>query len=221
MQLDRRVADAARLLAIQAEVANKARMRGIGQIVDLRHAPRAPAVDARDEIRDSGVAFPPIFVRALERADPADQRRFGRVGHIPNLVCGITERTQQIELPTVSFGKIGAAAHAHHLRATALAHSLFARDMSQVSGRARIRDVEDRCAIEFGNAGERVHGLGYALGAAVVPDVRDPAPVLLFDDRLVRASRLQVLIADQLHVPGFGPGGRLRLRERASEYKRG
>src|SRR5579885_255604 len=57
------------LLAGEAEVTDEDRVRGITQVVDLRHALGAPADDAGDQIRDAAVAFPPAFVGIAKSAD--------------------------------------------------------------------------------------------------------------------------------------------------------
>src|SRR6185437_987617 len=62
VQLYGRLARGTGLLSGEPEVADELRMRGIGKVVDLRHAPHAPTLDAGDEIRDAGVAFPPALV---------------------------------------------------------------------------------------------------------------------------------------------------------------
>ena len=46
---------------------------------------------------------------------------------------------------------------------------------------------------------------------AMVADVRNPAPALPVHQRLVRASTLQIVIADQLHVVFFGTSFTRRL----------
>ena len=87
MQFGRHRTRRARLLARQAEVADKHRLRRVAQIVDLRHAARAPIGRPGDQEGDTGVAFPPAFVRVTK---PADNNRhpawLRRLGDIPNLV---------------------------------------------------------------------------------------------------------------------------------------
>jgi hypothetical protein len=54
------------------------------------------------------------------------------------------------------------------------------------------------CRRYFGWAGSVI------VGAAVMADIGDPALALMMDGRLIGAARLQVVIADQFHVGGFG-----------------
>src|SRR6185437_6172016 len=42
------------------------------------------------------------------------------------------------------------------------------------------------------------------VGAAVVPDIGDVTVALVMDGRLIGAAPLQIIIADQFHVGGFG-----------------
>src|ERR1700730_16739284 len=69
VQLNGCLAGGAGLLAGEAEVANKTRRSRITQIIDLRHAPRSPALDTGHEVGDPGITLPPALVRALERPD--------------------------------------------------------------------------------------------------------------------------------------------------------
>ena len=121
MQFGRGVADRTRLLAVETEIADEARMHRIRQIVNLCHPSRAPPFDAGNEKRDPGVAFPPVLVRALERTDTAYARRFRGIGNIPNFMRRVAERAQQIELPAIALRQLRAATDAHHLRAAVFA----------------------------------------------------------------------------------------------------
>jgi len=66
VQVGRGRAGRARLLAGQAEAADEHGLLRVGEVVHLRHAARAPALDARDEIGDPGVALPPVLVSVPE-----------------------------------------------------------------------------------------------------------------------------------------------------------
>ena len=88
-----------------------------------------------------------------------------------------------------------------------------------------IGDVDDRGAVRLGLAGHRIDRIGNVVGAAVMADIGDPAVALMMDGRLIGAARLQVVVADQLHVGGFGRrpdhlllrhARRLRRRQRKS-----
>src|SRR5207237_4302008 len=60
------------LLSGQTEVANENGLRRIAQVVDLRHARRAPCGIAAHDIRDAGVTFPPALMRVLQPTDDRD-----------------------------------------------------------------------------------------------------------------------------------------------------
>src|SRR5206468_2632983 len=62
MQFGRYGTDRTGLLACQSEITNFDGVRGIAQIIDLRHAARAPARRAGDKKRYSGIALPPAFM---------------------------------------------------------------------------------------------------------------------------------------------------------------
>ena len=63
-------------------------------------------------------------------------------------------------------------------------------------------------------------GFGTAWRPAVMADIGDVAVALLVDDRLVGAARLQVVVADEPHVPGFRRIADLRrLRERGQSQQ--
>src|SRR5205814_9013005 len=77
----------------------------------------------------------------------------------------------------------------------------------------RMRDVEDRGAVRFGLPGDWIDGRGNGISAAVMSDIGDPAVALTMDSRLIGATRLQIIAADQPHVGGFGRSSdRLLLR---------
>jgi hypothetical protein len=65
---------------------------------------------------------------------------------------------------------------------------------------------------------------GLRARAAVVADVGDDAPALRVDRRLVGRAALQIVVADQLHVAGFGAvtaSGRLGRRGPGREHHEG
>ena len=103
------------LLPGQAEITDEDRMRRIAQVVDLRHARRAPRGIAADEIRDAGVALPPALVRVLQPADDSrDLRRLFRRRHVPDLMACGAKRPEEERL--VPVGLREPAAGTHHLR---------------------------------------------------------------------------------------------------------
>ncbi len=73
--------------------------------------------------------------------DNRDARRLFRRGHVPYLVRGAAERTQQIDLGTIRARKRGAAAHGHHLGATTFTLAGVARNMEKVARAARVGDI--------------------------------------------------------------------------------
>ena len=220
MQVGRHRAAGAGLLADQAEVADLHGLCRIAQVEHLGHAPRAPAVDAGNEIGDAGVALPEALVRVLQiPARLGDQHRLRRIGDVPDLVAGAAERAQQIDRVAVALRQGAAVADARHLRAAGLEIPLLARDVEQVFRLRRIGDVDDRGAVELGLSGERIERLRHLRRAAVMADIGDVAVALLMNGRLIGAARLQVVHADEAHVLGFGRiadlgrgAGRLRHR---------
>src|SRR5450759_488398 len=83
----------------QAVIADEHRLRRIGQIVDLGHAAHAPVGRPGHEVGDTGIAFPPVLVRALQASHyRGDQLRpLGR-RHIPHLVRCVAKHAQHVEL---------------------------------------------------------------------------------------------------------------------------
>jgi len=67
-----------------------------------------------------------------------------------------------------------------------------------------IGDVDDRGSVGFGLAGQRIDRIGNVVGAAVMSDIGDVTIALVVDGRLIGAAPLQIVIADQFHVGGFG-----------------
>ncbi len=61
--------------------------------------------------------------------------------------------------------------------------------MRQVLGMARGGHIEDRSAVGFLGAGQRIERFRDRIGPAMVADMGDPAPELLVDYRLLRAFR--------------------------------
>jgi hypothetical protein len=81
------------------------------------------------------------------------------------------------------------------LRAACLALAGLARNVREVARVARVADIDDRRAAVLGATGDRIQRF-----SAVMPDVGDPAPALRMHDRLIGAARLQVVVADEIHV---------------------
>ena len=105
VQFGRHRAGRAGLLAGQAEIADLHGMRGIAEIVDLRHAPGAPVRRARHEKGNAGVAFPPVLVRVLQAADPRDQHRIGGIGDVPDLMRLAAEGAQHVDRVGIALGQ--------------------------------------------------------------------------------------------------------------------
>src|SRR6266849_2978691 len=138
-------------------------------------APRPPALDARDEKRDTRIALPPVLVRALELADDGgEDRRLRRVGHVPDLVRRIAVVAQQIDLALVAPGQLGAVAHLHHLRTARLILPRLAGNVRKIARAPGIGHIEDRSAVGLLRAAQRI-----AREPAVVADIGDPAIALL------------------------------------------
>ena len=142
-------------------------------------------------------------MRVLEAFKTGDQFRIGRIGHIPDLVRGAAERTQQIDRAGVAFRQILAVADARHLPAAGFVGAFLSRQMPQIFRMRGIGDVDDRRPVEFGLPGDRIHGLQDIVGTAMVTDVGDPAIALAMNGRLIGRAALQVVVADQPHVRGF------------------
>ena len=178
-------------------------MRRIGEVVDLRHSPGAPARRAGDEIGNAGVAFPPALVRVVQPIDANDEMGVRRIGDVPDLVRLTAERAQQVDRRGVALGQRPAVAHAHHLRAALLVVSLQAWKVMQIFRLRRVGHVEDRGSAELRGAGQRIDRLGHGVGAAVVTDIGDEALALSMDGRLIGAARLKIVVADEPQVARF------------------
>src|SRR5713226_1969899 len=72
--------------------------------------------------------------------------------------------------------------------------------MSQVLWTLWIGDVDDRRAVRLLFPRQRIERI-----PAVVTDVGDPARTLPLDHGLIRTSRLEILVANKLHVVFFRP----------------
>ena len=203
VQFGRHRAGRARLLAGQAEIPDLDGMRGIGEVVDLRHAAGAPVRRAGDQEGDAGVAFPPALVGVLQAADPRDQHGIGGIGDVPDLMRLAAEGAQHVDRVAVALGQRLAVADPHHLRAAALVFSGLPGNVVQIFRVRGIGDVDDRGAVRLGLAGQGIDRIGNGVGAAVMADIGDPAVALVMDGRLIGAARLQVVIPDQPHVGGF------------------
>src|ERR1700730_16478992 len=92
--------------------------------------------------------------------------------------------------------------------------------MRKVLGMMRVGHIEDGCPVCFLCTAQRVQTFGYSIGPTMVADIGDPAPGLFVDHRLIGATCLQVVVADQRHILGL----RGVLRESRSghepEYER-
>ncbi len=179
-------------------------MGGIAEVVDLGHAARAPVRRARHQKGNAGLAFPPVLVGVLQPAEPGDQNRIGGIGDIPDLMRFAAEGAQHVDRVAIALGQRLAVADAHHLRAAGLICSFLAGNVTQIFRMRGIGDVDDRGAVRLGLSGHGIDRIGDSVGAAVMSDIGDPAVALMMDGRLVGAARLQVVVADQLHVGGFG-----------------
>ena len=209
MQVGRNRACRAWLLAGQAEVANERWLRGVAQVIDLRHAARTPVGRTGDDVSDAGVAFPPAFVCVAKPADDNGDTAWLRgIGHVPDFVTGRAVAAQQIYLVLVRARQIAAVAQTHHLCASRFAGAAWlAWNMREVFRLLGFGDVDNRRSVGFLLAGERIER-----HTAMVPDVGNPPVTLFVDDGLVRAPGLKVVGADQFHVALFST----LLRERIS-----
>jgi len=105
------------LLAGQAEVANFDRVRRIAHVIDFRHAIDAPARHTRDEVGDPAVAFPKAFMGIVELAVTLpNQRWFGGIRDVVDLMAFAAEYAEQIGLVGVAFGQRAAVARVSSVR---------------------------------------------------------------------------------------------------------
>src|SRR5205807_6900554 len=65
----------ARLLTGKPEIPDLYGVRGIAEVIDLRHAARAPVGRARDQKGNAGLALPPALVGIFQRSE---ERRVGK-----------------------------------------------------------------------------------------------------------------------------------------------
>ena len=72
--------------------------------------------------------------------------------------------------------------------------------MKEVFRLRRIGDVENRGAVEFLLARQRIDRPRNRVRAAMMADVGDPSIALTMDRRLVRAAALQFIEADEAHI---------------------
>ena len=145
-----------------------------------------------------------------------DEHGIGGIGDVPDLMPLAAERAQHVDRVGIALGQALAVADAHHLRAARLVLSLLPRNVLQIFRMRGIGDVDDRRAVRLGLARQRVEGHRNIVGAAVMADIGDLAVALVMDGRLIGAARLQVAIADQLHVLGFGRRADLLLLRRSA-----
>ena len=183
----------------QAEVADVARRRRIGQVEDLQDARRAPAVHGADQVGDAGVALPPVLVRVLVAGRCAacldhrpHERRVRRIGDIPNLVTPVAVRPQQVEVTRPAARKLIAGAYLNHLRPAGPAGR---RNVRQVDRRFRCGDVDHRRAVGLHRPRQRIERF-----AGVVADVEDPPRPLPHRQRLIGRAALQVVRPDEARV---------------------
>ena len=141
------------------------------------------------------------FLCVFVRPSRSTRTRDGLDGirHVPELVARIAERAKQIGLALVGSREVPATAHTRHLRAPGLPLARVSRNVREVSRPLRIRHVDDRCAVSFVHPGQRV-----PLNAPMVADIGNPAIPLVVDGRLIRASSLEIVVADQSHVALLG-----------------
>ena len=141
------------LLPRQTKVADEHRVGRIGEVVDLGHAVGAPTGHTGDEVSNAGVAFPPAFMCSLQILDHGgQQRRFGRIGHIPDFMGGIAKHPQHVPLALDALGQRIAATHAHHLRAALFCLAGLSRNMRQLHRLFRIGHINNRGAVVLGLA---------------------------------------------------------------------
>ena len=206
VQRDRDRARCAGLLPGQAERADKHRLRRVREIVNKRHAVASPLRLARNQIRNTGIAFPPVLVRAFESPhNNREQLRMRRVGGIPDFVCQAAEHAQHVKLAFDALRQFISATDSHHLRAALLGFAGFARYVGEILRMLWIGHVEERGAVVLHFAVK-----GVELIVAVMANVCDPAIALLLDNGLIGGARLQVVVADERHVAAL----RACLRER-------
>src|SRR5262249_14993677 len=67
----------------------------------------------------------------------------------------------------------------------------------------RIGAAEDRGAVVFGLSGHSVDRPRHLGRSAVMSDIGDIAAALMMDRRLICASAVQIIVADEPHIPGF------------------
>ena len=203
VQLGRHRAGRARFLPRQAEVADLDRFCRVAEVIDLGHPAHAPTLRARNQERNAGVAFPPVFVGVLEAHQARQQGRIGRIGHIPDLVALPTENAQHVKFVGIALGQHAAGADAHHLGAAVLVGPFKTGDMLEILRMRRVGHVDDRGAVEFRLARQRIDRLGNVRRPAVMADISDVAIALMRDRRLIGTAPLQVIAADEAHVHGL------------------
>ncbi|OIQ66690.1 hypothetical protein GALL_517380 [mine drainage metagenome] len=114
------------------------------------------------------------------------------------------ESAQHIDRIGIALGQGLAVANAHHLRAAAFVFSFLSGNVMQIFRMRGIGDVDDRGAVRLGLAGHWIDRVGNLVGPAVMSDIGDPAVALVMNGRLIGAAGLQVVVAHQFHVGGFG-----------------
>jgi hypothetical protein len=135
------------------------------------------------------------------RGDVDHEDRIPGVGDVIDLVAAVAIGAQQVVLARVAVRELVAAADLNHLR-PALGGQVVEIDRIPL-----VRDIDDRVAVFLDRAGQRI-----ACFAVVVADIGDPPSVLLLDDAVIGAARLQVVKADEARVVGFFAVAILRRR---------
>ena len=62
--------------------------------------------------------------------------RLRRIGDVPDLVAGVAEGAQQVDLALVGARQLAAVAHAHHLRAAGFGRPRLARNVREIAAAA-------------------------------------------------------------------------------------
>ena len=168
----------------------------------------AIALRACHQKGNARIAFPPALMRVAESADHRRQKfRRRRFRHIPDLMrfvrAGIAESAQQKEFARDAVRcriRQGAArTDAHHLRTGRRVRAvdrIGSGNMKQKFRSFDVGDIDDRCAVGFGNARQGIHRR-----AREISVVHDLPAVLVDDQWLVNGASLIVVVALDLHVP--------------------
>ena len=185
-----------RLLPNDTKIANKDRLTGIRQVVNLRHSVGSPLRVARDQISDACVALPKILMRAFQAFSNGGKKRgLGGCCDVPYFMGLVAKRAQHVKLIFIGFGQCRSWADPDHLCTTLFGFALFARDVCQILGVLGVGHVDDGGAIVFNLVSQ-----GIEFFVAVVPHVSNPLIALFLDRGLVSRSGLKVAVTHQFHV---------------------